>query len=71
MHSARCILEQCCQLCNGNSKMEKLLRKKLVRYIEFVKFEVLLILKMTIIQDSEEVETLTLEEFEKGISFSN
>ena len=51
--------------------MEKLLRKKLVRYIEFVKFEVLLILKMTIIQDSEEVKTLILEEFEKGISFSN
>ena len=51
--------------------MEKLLRKKFVRYIEFVKFEVLLILKMTIIQDSEEVETLILEEFEKGISFSN
>ena len=51
--------------------MEKLLRKKLVRYIEFVKFEVLLILKMTIIQDSVEVETLILEEFEKGISFSN
>ena len=51
--------------------MEKLLRKKLVRYIEFVNFEVLLILKMTIIQDSEEVKTLILEEFEKGISFSN
>ena len=48
--------------------MEKLLRKKLVRYIEFFKFEVL---KMTITQDSEEVKTLILEEFEKGISFSN
>ena len=71
MHSARCILEQCCQLFNGNSEIEKLLRKKLVRYIEFVKFEVLLILKMTIIQHSEEVKTLILEEFEKGISFSN
>ena len=51
--------------------MEKLLRKKLVRYIEFVKFEVLLILKMTVFQNYEELKTLILEEFEKGISFSN